>query len=183
MRSNKRIKVVVLSLLFFVCLLIIFLRFFFHIYSFYWMVKVWWPIELGEISVKLEKGMMYGIEDRDLIATFLNGDEKEGGLRIGLLDIDSCEKNLPEFIKGMAKQGFYYNEYWEGTYKGYRTFFFNGKRGGKEEISLIVIPKNTIITYNGPSENYKYFKPVIDNLEFKGGEKDGVQEQSSLTID
>ncbi len=175
MRSNPRVKVIVFSLLFFVCLLIVFLRFFPHIYSFYWMVKIWGPIELGEISVKLEKGMMYGIEGRAIVATFLNDDEKEGGLRIGLLDINSCKKSLSEFIEGMARQGFYYNEYWEGTYKGYRTFFFNGKGEKKGELSsnLIIIPKNVVITYNGPSGNYRYFKPVIDNLEFKGGEKDG----------
>ena len=139
------------------------------IISFYWRLKRPSPVEWENVKIHLDKNMIYKTIENGLVLGYWEG-VPEGGLTVSRLDTDKPQHLIAE---ALAKKGYIILEADHRIVKGYNSSYIKYKERNNQDIKLLVFnkPLKLMLHYEGPPDNFSYFKKVIDNMEISNYSK------------
>jgi len=132
--------------------------------SFYWGLKCKSPIVWNNIKIKFPKSIVYKIYPES--AWFFYWDEEENSVSFQKIELqEKLEKDLLDFFKSKKYKIL---ESGNINFKGHKSFTFSyiDNKTNLYYKRIYVIPKNVYILYEGERSKYKYFKRIIDDIEF-----------------
>lgn len=157
--SHKIVKTVYFILL---CIIVLISIFDNDILLFYYRLKYPSPVIWNNVEISLDKTMIYGKDQNGITLTYPNG--PDGGISVGKLIVN----DFSEIDAALNKMDRIVLEKHRELLNGHESYFVKTKKSHDTEIDLrIFIPSiNITVSYNGPEENYIYFKDIIYKINF-----------------
>lgn len=141
-----------------------------YIMSYYFRIQFKSPVEFHNVRITFPKGMIFSA-DKEIIG-FHYWENPHAFLYVGKTNLNKLTKEY--LVQFFEKKNFHILETKDIYFKNYTSFTISYiDTSWMYNKTIYVIPKNLRITYQGTKQDYdKYFKDIIDKMEFLEEEKE-----------
>jgi hypothetical protein len=129
--------------------------------SFYWRIKCPSPVTWGNFKIHLAKDMIYKFDSEKIVLTYWN---KKIMSHMSISNFSSKPNIL---LDALERQGHMIVNSGYGRLNGHLSFEVKHKIAGGSTIhnSILIIPFQVLIHFEGVQEEYPLFESVVNNLE------------------
>ena len=135
--------------------------------SFYWRIKCPSPVTWKNVKVHLAKDMIYQVDSEKIVLTYWN---KE---KMSHMSISNFSSEPTKLLNALRRQGHTIVDSGYSQLNGNLSFEVKHKIVGSSTVhnSILVIPFQLLIHFEGIQEEYKLFESVFNNLEITKKQK------------
>ena len=138
--------------------------------SFYWRIKCPSPVTWKNVKIHLAKNMIYKLDSEKIVLTYWN---KKIMSHMSISNFSSKPNKL---LEALERQGHIIVNSGYSRLNGNLSFEVKHKIDGRSTVhnSILVIPFQVLIHFEGVQEEYQLFESVFNNLEILKSKRAGL---------